>query len=144
MKNSPGEIVGGVKVFPESPARTVRPKINLPILIGLCGIKLLLHLFTNGRYGYFRDELYYLICGRHLAWGYVDQAPLIALIARIELLLGSSLHVVRFLPAVAGAALVALTIMIVRELGGGPSRRRWQACASSSLPSIWCSATSSP
>jgi len=37
-----------------------------------------LHLLTANRYGYFRDEMYYLDCGRHLAWGYVDQPPMIA------------------------------------------------------------------
>jgi hypothetical protein len=40
--------------------------------------KLLVHLYASRRYGYFTDELYYLDCARHLAWGYVDQPPLIA------------------------------------------------------------------
>ena len=42
---------------------------------------LLVHLLTNGGYGYFRDELYMLDCGEHLDWGYPDHAPLIAVIA---------------------------------------------------------------
>ena len=42
-------------------------------------------------YGYFRDEFYYLACGRHLAWGYVDLAPMVALQARLaETLFGAS------------------------------------------------------
>ena len=36
------------------------------------------HFLFNSGYGYFRDELYYAACGQHLAWGYVDQAPLVA------------------------------------------------------------------
>ena len=44
----------------------------------------LVHFMWNGRYGYFRDELYYAACGQHLAWGYVDHAPLIAVVARLS------------------------------------------------------------
>ena len=42
-----------------------------------------LQLVTNGRYGYFRDELYFLACADHLAWGYVDFAPLVAWITHL-------------------------------------------------------------
>jgi hypothetical protein len=92
---------------------------------------LLVHLLTNGRYGYFRDELYYIACARHLDFGYVDQPPLSILLLRLsEILLGNSLFAIRLLPALAGAATVALTGVIARELGG----RRWAialACAGS-------------
>ncbi|HEV2386347.1 MAG TPA: glycosyltransferase family 39 protein [Candidatus Acidoferrales bacterium] len=90
------------------------------ILFLLAGLTLALHLVFGGRYGFFRDELYYLACGRHLAWGYVDQPPLIAVVARLSgLLLGRSLFAVRFFPALAGAAVVFLTGLLARELGGG-------------------------
>jgi len=96
------------------------PPLAIGILIGLCTAKLLLHIFTSVRhYGYFRDELYYLDMARHLDWGYVDAAPLIAVYAKIALGMGGSLAALRILPALAGAALVALTILIARELGGG-------------------------
>ena len=96
------------------------PPLALGILIGFCAAKLLLHIFTSVRhYGYFRDELYYLDMARHLDWGYVDAAPLIAVYAKIALWLGGSLAVLRILPALAGAAMVALAILIARELGGG-------------------------
>ena len=75
---------------------------------------------TASRYGIFRDELYYLACGEHLGWGYVDQPPLIALVAWIARhLFGDSLVGLRFFPALAGAATVWLTGKITRELGGG-------------------------
>jgi len=78
----------------------------------------LLHMLCNGRYGYFVDELYYLACSHHLAWGYVDQAPLIAVVTWLERhALGDSLHALRFLPAVAAGAKVFLTGLIARELG---------------------------
>src|SRR5207253_2872972 len=94
-------------------------------------VALLVHLLTNGRYGYFRDELYYIACGRHLAFGYVDQPPLSILLLRLsEILLGDSLFAIRLLPAAAGAVTVSLTGVIARELGG----RTWAiavACAAS-------------
>jgi hypothetical protein len=96
------------------------PPLPIDILIGLCTAKLLLHIFTSVRhYGYFRDELYYLDMARHLDWGYVDSAPLIAVYAKIALWMGGSLAALRILPALAGTALVALTMLIARELGGG-------------------------
>src|SRR5260370_16041875 len=89
-------------------------------LVLLCAAKLLLHVFTSVRhYGYFRDELYYLDMARHLDWGYVDAAPLIAVYAKIALVMGGSLAALRILPALAGTALVALSSLIARELGGG-------------------------
>ena len=89
------------------------------IATGITAIKLLLHLYAGRHYGYYVDELYYLACADHLAWGYVDQPPLIALIARtVRLLLGDSLPAIHLLPALAGAAKVALTALIARELGG--------------------------
>lgn len=92
-----------------------------PFAIGLyfATAKLLLHFLTNGQYGYFRDELYYLSRGEHLDWGYVDQAPLAPWMARLSrMLLGDSLRALRFLPAVAGATKVLLTGLMVQELGG--------------------------
>lgn len=53
------------------------------IVLYIAAAKLLFHLATASRYGIFRDELYYLACGEHLDWGYVDQPPLIALVAWI-------------------------------------------------------------
>ena len=74
----------------------------------IAGTKLLLHLLTANRYGIFRDELYYLACAEHLDWGYVDQPPLIALIAWIvRHTLGTSLFAIRILPALAHVSLVA-------------------------------------
>ena len=100
--------------------------LDLRLLVLLAGAKLLVHVATANRYGYFRDELYFLDCGRHVDWGYVDCAPLIAVYAKVALLLGGSLPVLRTLAALAGAARVALTVLLARELGG---RRFSQALA---------------
>jgi hypothetical protein len=93
--------------------------LDLRLVALLAGAKLAVHLATAGRYGYFRDELYFLDCGRHLDWGYVDCAPAIAVYAKIALLLGGSLPVLRTIAALAGAARVALTMALAREMGGG-------------------------
>jgi hypothetical protein len=90
------------------------------IVLYLAAAKLLIHLLTSGRYGIFRDELYYLACAEHLDWGYVDQPPLIALITWFARhVFGSSLLGLRLLPAIAGATLVWLAGTLARELGGG-------------------------
>jgi hypothetical protein len=87
------------------------------VVLGAC--KFILHLFTSVRhYGYFRDELYYLDLARHLDWGYVDCAPLVAVYAKAALLLGGSLAALRIIAALAGVAIVALTMLVTRELGG--------------------------
>lgn len=86
----------------------------------LAAVAVLLQMLTNGRYGYFRDEFYFLAAGDHLAWGYVDFAPLVALLARVSrLLFGDSLHAIRLLPALAQGAEILLTGLITCELGGG-------------------------
>ena len=79
----------------------------------------LVHLLTANRYGYFRDELYYAACGQHLAWGYVDHAPLVAVICWFaRRLLGDSLYALRLFPALSAAAKVLFTAWMVREFGG--------------------------
>jgi hypothetical protein len=104
--------------LPATLPKPVRPPISrLVFFLGL--ITLLLHFVSRNHYGFFRDELYYIACGNHLAFGYVDQPPLIALIARLSsLALGTTLSAFRFFPALAGACLVLLTGWMTRELGG--------------------------
>jgi Dolichyl-phosphate-mannose-protein mannosyltransferase len=86
----------------------------------LAGAVLALHLATAAAYGYFGDEMYFMACGEHLAWGYVDQPPLIGLVAWLTRhLFGTSVFAVRLFPALAGFVLVWLTGKIARELGGG-------------------------
>jgi hypothetical protein len=73
----------------------------------------------SGRYGYHRDELYFLVIGDHPAWGYADQPPLIPLLAHaMEAVSGGSLVALRLPPALAGAAVTVVTGLTCRELGG--------------------------
>ncbi len=96
----------------------LRPEVA--VLVSLALLKLLLHLCLNGRYGYMRDELYFMECGRRLALGYVDIGPLTPWLWRLtHELLGDSLLAVRLPSALAGALTVFLTGWLARYLGGG-------------------------
>ncbi|HKC23417.1 MAG TPA: glycosyltransferase family 39 protein, partial [Thermoanaerobaculia bacterium] len=99
-------------------ARREPPPLDARVVLVLVAAKLALHVAVANRYGYFRDELYFLDMARHLDWGYVDAAPLVAVYARIALLLGGSLAAVRTVAAIAGAAKIAVTVVLARELGG--------------------------
>jgi 4-amino-4-deoxy-L-arabinose transferase-like glycosyltransferase len=90
------------------------------VVLVIAATKLALHLTTASRYGYFGDELYFLACGDHLDWGYVDQPPLIGVVAwLVRSTIGTSLLAIRLPSALAGTALVVLTGLLARELGGG-------------------------
>ncbi len=100
------------------PARKGESPFTAPLVV-LPLAALLVHVAFIHGYGYFRDELYYLACTRHLAWGYVDQPPLsIWLLWLVTQTLGTSLFAIRLLPAVAAAAIVWLTGLMARTLGG--------------------------
>jgi 4-amino-4-deoxy-L-arabinose transferase-like glycosyltransferase len=84
-----------------------------------------------GRYGYHRDELYFLEAGRHLAWGYPDQPPFVPLLARLMSdLAPGSVTALRLPSAAAGAAIVVLTALLTREFDG---TRGAQLLASASM-----------
>ena len=86
----------------------------------LAGLTVLVHLFANGGYGIFRDELYFIVCGRHPALGYVDQPPLVPLIAAASYALsGDWLTGFRLVPALVMAATVGLTAAFAGLIGGG-------------------------
>ncbi|NYF91620.1 glycosyltransferase family 39 protein [Tunturiibacter empetritectus] len=114
-----------------TPSATLAPKQDrtpslltsgTAIIVYVALVRLVLYFFAGPRYGYFRDELYYLACGEHPAWGYVDQPPLIGWIAwLLQHTIGTSLWALRLLPALAGAATILLAGLLARELGG----RRW-------------------
>lgn len=90
------------------------------IVAGLAVLKLLIHFALNSGYGYQRDELYFIECGKRLDWGYVDVGPLTMWLGRLSReAFGESLFALRFFPAVAGALMVLMTGLLARRLGGG-------------------------
>src|SRR5262245_26412182 len=93
-------------------------------VVAMALLSLGVHLAANafGAYGYFRDELYYIACSRHLAAGYVDQPPLsIFVLAAARFMLGDSLFAIRLVPALASALSVTALCLLVRRLGGPPA-----------------------
>src|SRR4029077_20980624 len=92
---------------------------GMSIVWAIALANLLFHIYFNNRYGYFRDEFDYMSCGDHLAWGFVDQPPLIPFLIHIcRAVFGDSLRSIRFIPALASSLLIVQTAAIARELGG--------------------------
>jgi hypothetical protein len=94
----------------------IQPK-RIPAVAAL--VTLALHLAGNPHYGFFRDELYFIICGFHPAFGYVDQPPVAPLLAAGSQLFGHSLFLLRAIPAIFAAAGAYVTCLLAIELGGG-------------------------
>src|SRR6516225_4222825 len=92
---------------------------RMAVIWAIALASVLFHIYFNNRYGYFRDEFDYMSCGDHLAWGYVDQPPLIPFLIHVSrAVLGDSLRAIRFIPALSSALLVVQAGAIARELGG--------------------------
>jgi hypothetical protein len=95
-----------------------RKAVTPAVVLG--ALTLLIHLLANGGYGVFRDELYFIVCGRHPDWGYVDQPPLVPLIAAGSwALAGGSVTLFRLSAALVMALTVGATAEFTRTLGGG-------------------------
>ncbi len=109
-----------------------RSMLKLSLLFAL--VKLLIHIWDNLLqahlgWGYFTDEFYYILCGERLDWGYVDHGPIVALQARLAVLLfGKSLVGIRMLASIAGALKMLLTGILAWQLGAG-RRGQWMALA---------------
>ncbi|MFI5168372.1 MAG: ArnT family glycosyltransferase [Thermoanaerobaculales bacterium] len=91
-------------------------------VVALALLALGVHMAVNalGGYGYFRDELYYIACSKHLAAGYVDQPPLsIFLLAVTRFVLGDSIFAIRLIPAIVSGLSTMVLGLLVRRMGGG-------------------------
>lgn len=100
-----------------------------------------LELAVSARYGFHRDELYFIVAGRRAALGYVDQPPLAPLLTRVSTaLFGLSPSAIRVLPALAGGCSVLVTAATARSLGGGRSAQLLAAVAVACAPVVLASA----
>jgi 4-amino-4-deoxy-L-arabinose transferase-like glycosyltransferase len=112
-----------------------RPATTLPVWI-VTVLTALLHFAVAGRYDIFRNELYFIICGRHPAFGYADQPPLVPLIAAATQFFGETVWLLRAPAALAAVALVPLTAAFARLAGGGPKAALLAALAAALAPGL--------
>lgn len=114
---------------PETPPAALPALSRWPLLSVCAGLGIAL-LALSGRHGYHVDELYNRASGAHLAWGYVDQPPLVSLIARVETsLLGDTLTALRVVPALLACVVVWVAALVARELGGRAGAQLFAAAA---------------
>jgi hypothetical protein len=57
------------------------PESSRGAVLAIAGATLVAHLAVSWRNGFFRDELYFIDCGRYPAFGYIDQPPVVPLVA---------------------------------------------------------------
>ena len=112
------------------------------ILCAIALAKLLLHIWTNGAYGFHRDELPMLDDARSLDWGFVAYPPVTPAIARMELtLFGPSLSGLRAFAAAAQSVAMVLAALIARDLGGRRFAQIVAAVAVAISPISWAAST---
>ncbi|MET8145454.1 glycosyltransferase family 39 protein [Sphaerisporangium sp. NPDC005288] len=107
-------------------------------VIAVGGVVFAVLMALSPRYGFQRDELYFLDAARHLQASYVDQPVLAPLLARVSLdLFGVSLPGLRVWPALAAWATVVVGGLTARELGGGRRPQLLAAVAVATMPVLW-------
>lgn len=111
------------------------------LISALVALKMSLLLLVGGRWGYHRDEPYYVVAGRHLAWGYVDQPPMTPALARAaNAIFGKSLTGFRLLPALVSSALLVVAAATAGELGGSDRAAAVAALAILACPMLLATA----
>jgi 4-amino-4-deoxy-L-arabinose transferase-like glycosyltransferase len=103
---------------------------------GVAAVVAIAHLLCAGRYGFFVNELYFIVCGRHPSFGYVDQPPLVPLIAAVTQFAGVHLWLLRLPAVLAAALLVPLVVAFARLLGASTPGAWLAAIAAASAPML--------
>ena len=138
--NQPGEPAASspqaaVPALPADRPAPVSRTDRIPVLAWVVGgVFVAVELAVSGRYGFQQDELYFIVAGRHLAFGYVDQPPLVPLLTRITDVLGVSPTAIRIIPALAGGAVVVIAARLAALFGAGRFGRVLAALAMACAP----------
>ncbi len=92
---------------------------NWPALLVTAAFTALMLAFA-GQYGLHRDEMYFIVAGRHPDFGYVDQPPFTPIVNALSVaVFGVSAFGDRILPTVVYAVVVLLGVRLAGEFGGG-------------------------
>jgi len=140
--NQPGEAAGSspqaaVPALPADRPSPVSRTDRIPALAWVIGgVFVAAELAVSGRYGFQQDELYFIVAGRHLAFGYVDQPPLVPLLSRITDVLGVSPTAIRIIPALAAGAVVVIAARLAALFGAGRFGRVLAALATACTPIV--------
>ncbi|MDA8047368.1 MAG: glycosyltransferase family 39 protein [Actinomycetota bacterium] len=119
-----------------TPPRAAAP-LWKPGVLSVAAAFVALELAMSARYGFHRDELYFLACSRHMAWGYVDQPPFVPGVAWLAThVFGTSATALRVFPALAGGTTVVLTALMARQLGGRKLAQLLAALAGATSPQV--------
>ncbi|HEY6276204.1 MAG TPA: glycosyltransferase family 39 protein [Streptosporangiaceae bacterium] len=119
---------------PQAPAH---PSDRVPVLAWVIGAAFVaIELAVSGRYGFQQDELYFIEAGRHLAFGYVDQPPLVPVLTRVTSIFGVSPTAVRIIPALAGGAVVVMAARLAALFGAGRFGRVLAALGTACAPVV--------
>ncbi len=85
----------------------------------IAAVQVAVLLATSTRYGYHRDELYFIVAGGHPAFGYPDQPPLVPLLSwGMNALAPGSLLALRAPSALIAGITTVLAASVAREVGG--------------------------
>src|SRR5262245_61260074 len=94
------------------------PKMAWRPVLAIAAVAAVVHLVVAARFGWHRDEFYYVITGRHLGWGYVDQPPLTPLLARLAAELPGGVLPLRILAIACQVGCILLAAKLAAEFGG--------------------------
>jgi 4-amino-4-deoxy-L-arabinose transferase-like glycosyltransferase len=104
---------------PKAPVMVAQPAAGTLVVTAIALTIAVVHLLTNGRYGFHRDELQTLSDALHMDWGFVVYPPFTPMVERVGLaIFGVSLVGLRLFSVIAQAAAVIVTGLMARELGG--------------------------